>query len=75
MLYVINGRDTEDSLPARAGAREQHLGRIRALVDEGRLVLADPDSRLFRKIIPEDMAGEMQKIFRNKPASSQTPGT
>jgi len=42
MLYVINGRDTEDSLPARAGAREQHLGRIRALVDEGRLVLAGP---------------------------------
>jgi len=42
MLYAINGRDTDDSLPARAASREKHLARIRALVDDGRLVLAGP---------------------------------
>lgn len=42
MLYAINGLDTEDSLAARARAREAHLGRIRSLVEDGRLVLAGP---------------------------------
>jgi len=42
MLYVINGRDTEDSLGARADSRDGHLARIQALVDEGRLILAGP---------------------------------
>ncbi len=42
MLYLIEGRDTEDSLAARAGARAEHLGRVRALVEDGRLILAGP---------------------------------
>lgn len=42
MLYAILGHDTDDSLSARANARSEHLGRIRALVDDGRLVLAGP---------------------------------
>lgn len=42
MLYFINGRDTDDSLPARAASREQHVARIRALLEAGRLVLAGP---------------------------------
>ena len=42
MLYAIVGRDTEDSLAARASARTEHLGRIRALAEDGRLILAGP---------------------------------
>lgn len=42
MLYVILGQDTEASLSARASARDEHLSRIRALVEDGRLVLAGP---------------------------------
>lgn len=42
MLYVVIGRDTEDSLAARASARDAHLARIRALVEDARLVMAGP---------------------------------
>lgn len=42
VLYMIIGRDAEDSLPKRGSAREAHLARIHALLDEGRLVLAGP---------------------------------
>lgn len=42
MLYMILGRDAEDSLKRRATARDSHLARLRALADEGRLMLAGP---------------------------------
>lgn len=42
MLYMIVGRDADDSLPRRSAARDAHLARIRALADEGRLILAGP---------------------------------
>ncbi|MGK7297471.1 MAG: YciI family protein [Candidatus Wenzhouxiangella sp. M2_3B_020] len=42
MLYVIQGIDADDSSPARRAARQAHVDRIRALQDEGRLVLAGP---------------------------------
>lgn len=42
MLYMILGRDAEQSLQRRSGARDAHLARIRALADDGRLVLAGP---------------------------------
>lgn len=42
MLYMIVGRDAEDSLQRRSSAREAHLARINALLDEGHLVLAGP---------------------------------
>ncbi len=42
MLYMIVGRDAEDGLQRRGSAREAHLARINALLDEGRLVLAGP---------------------------------
>ncbi len=42
MLYMIVGRDADDSLSARAAVRDAHIGRIRALVDDARLVLAGP---------------------------------
>lgn len=42
MLYMILGRDVENSLERRAAVREPHLARLRALLDEGRLVIAGP---------------------------------
>ena len=42
MLYMIRGVDAEDSLDRRMASREAHLARLRALLDEGRLVLAGP---------------------------------
>lgn len=42
MLYAIFGQDTQESLAGRGRARDGHLQRIRALLDEGRLLLAGP---------------------------------
>jgi uncharacterized protein YciI len=42
MLYVIIGTDVPDSLGRRQAAREDHLARIRALRDQGRLAIAGP---------------------------------
>ena len=42
MWYAIIGEDIEDSLPHRAGARDAHLVRLRALVNEGRVLIAGP---------------------------------
>ena len=42
MWYAIISQDVDNSLPLRAGAREAHLSRLRALVDEGRVLIAGP---------------------------------
>jgi uncharacterized protein YciI len=42
MFYAILGTDREDSLDARLKARPEHLQRIEALQQEGRLLLAGP---------------------------------
>jgi len=42
MWYVIYSHDRPDSLPSRQGARAEHLARLHALLDEGRLLLAGP---------------------------------
>lgn len=42
MLYAIIGRDRPESLPIRTRVRPTHLERVRALVEEGRLVVAGP---------------------------------
>jgi uncharacterized protein len=42
MLYAILGRDRPDSLERRRAARPEHLARLRALSEAGRLVLAGP---------------------------------
>jgi hypothetical protein len=42
MWYVIYSQDRPDSLPRRAAARADHLARLEALLDEGRLLLAGP---------------------------------
>lgn len=42
MWYAIEGYDAEAALPARLAARDAHLARLRALRDQGRLLLAGP---------------------------------
>lgn len=42
MLYAISSEDVLDSLQKRLAARPAHLERIKALQDEGRLLLAGP---------------------------------
>ncbi|MGB7552298.1 MAG: YciI family protein [Chromatiaceae bacterium] len=42
MLYAIIATDRPGSLPARLTARPAHLERLRALQDQGRLILAGP---------------------------------
>ena len=43
MLYSIVGADIENSLAARLAARPEHVGRLKQLVDQGRLILAGPN--------------------------------
>jgi uncharacterized protein YciI len=42
MWYVIISRDHADALPRRLQARPDHLARLEALQQEGRLLLAGP---------------------------------
>ena len=42
MWYAIISQDVDDSLELRAKARDAHLARLKALVDEGRLLVAGP---------------------------------
>lgn len=42
MWYVIEGYDGDDVLAQRMAARPEHLARLTALCDAGRLLLAGP---------------------------------
>ena len=42
MLYAIVGEDRPDSLTARLQARPAHVERLKALQEQGRLILAGP---------------------------------
>lgn len=42
MLFAIISEDVVDSLPLRAGARQNHLARLEILRDQGRLIIAGP---------------------------------
>ena len=42
MWYAIEGHDGADVLAQRRAARPEHLARLHALRDEGRLLLAGP---------------------------------
>lgn len=42
MLYVIVGHDVPNSLAARLAARPAHVERLRALQEQGRMILAGP---------------------------------
>ena len=43
MLYSIVGIDVENSLQARLAARPEHVERLKALVSQGKLVIAGPN--------------------------------
>lgn len=43
MYYTIYSTDVKGSLDARLTARPAHLDRLKALVDEGRLLVAGPN--------------------------------
>jgi hypothetical protein len=43
MLYSIVGIDNENSLQARLSVRADHLARLTALKNEGRLIIAGPN--------------------------------
>ena len=42
MLYAIVGQDVPDSLAARLSARPAHVERLKALQEQGRMILAGP---------------------------------
>ncbi|WP_446686344.1 YciI family protein [Paludibacterium denitrificans] len=42
MLYAIIGRDHPGSLDKRLSVRPEHLARLQALQEEGRLIVAGP---------------------------------
>lgn len=42
MLYALYGEDAAHSLEKRLSVRAEHLARLQALYDQGRLVLAGP---------------------------------
>ena len=43
MLYSIVGTDNENSLAARMSVRAEHVARLNALRDAGRLIIAGPN--------------------------------
>ncbi len=43
MLYSIVGIDNDNSLEARLSVRADHVARLNALKDEGRLIIAGPN--------------------------------
>lgn len=42
MYYAIIAQDVDDSLPIRRKVRPEHLARVQALVDDGRVLAAGP---------------------------------
>lgn len=42
MWYTVISEDNDNSLQARVGARQAHLGRLTELRDQGRLLIAGP---------------------------------
>lgn len=42
MLYAIVAKDIPDSLEKRLAARPAHIGRLKALQEQGRMILAGP---------------------------------
>ena len=42
MWYAVISQDVDNSMELRAKSREAHVARLKALVDEGRLLIAGP---------------------------------
>ena len=71
MLYAIISEDVANSLERRLAARPDHLARLEALRDEGRLVLAGPhpefdsleDAQAWADADPYIIAGVYAKVI------------
>ena len=60
MLFALMGTDRPDSLETRKRVRPEHLARIAALRDAGRLVVAGPHPRVDSpEIGPAGVAGSL----------------
>lgn len=46
MLYMILGQDAPDNLPLRREHRPAHVARLKALQEQGRLILSGPRPRV-----------------------------
>ena len=46
MYYAVISQDVEDSLEKRMGVRTEHVARLQALRDEGRLLTAGPHPKI-----------------------------
>jgi uncharacterized protein len=46
MFYAIISEDVKDSLEKRKSARADHIARLQALQDEGRLLVAGPHPKI-----------------------------
>ena len=46
MYYAIISQDVENSLEKRKTVREDHIARLKALQDEGKLLIAGPHPRI-----------------------------
>jgi uncharacterized protein YciI len=42
MFYAVTSQDVADSLEKRMSARAEHIARLQALQDEGRMLIAGP---------------------------------
>ena len=54
MLYSIVGIDHPNSLEARMAVRPEHVARLKALLEEGRLVIAGPNPAIDSEDPGED---------------------
>lgn len=59
MLYVIFGLDAPNSAPLRTAHRPAHLERIKAMHEQGRIVMAGPIPKIDAPSIEGGTAGSL----------------
>ncbi|MGB0955090.1 MAG: YciI family protein [Panacagrimonas sp.] len=59
MLYMILGRDQQNSGDARMNARPAHVARLKALQEQGRLIVAGPLPRIDAPSLEGGVSGSL----------------
>lgn len=79
MLYSIFAYDVKNSLPLRIQARSEHIARLKALDEAGRLILAGPNPAIDSDT-PDDagftgslIVAEFKSLEEAKSWASQDP--
>lgn len=69
MLFAIIGHDKPNVAELRLKLREQHLGHVRRLLDQGKLMLGGPFTDGSGMLIVVDMENEaaVKEYFANDP--------